>query len=191
MPHQGWITLFGGGKILRLCFVSRVEQSKGLDTLEKISRLLGEEGLDKYVQLDFYGQKTDNYFDTQLRAIEMFEYKGVLQPDEVIGTLKRYNALIFPSHYEGEGCPGILVEALSASLPIIASDWKYNNEFVSDGDNGFLCGTFDAIAYVDAIKVLLTNKTLRSRMACRAHDRSRDYSVSKARALVKGYLHLD
>ena len=178
----------GGGKNITICYVSRVEKSKGLDTLVEVSKLLSEDGLDRYVKVDFYGQKTDSYFDKHLSRIGMFEYRGVLQPDEVIPTLKRYDALIFPSHYDGEGCPGILVEALSASLPIIASDWKYNNEFVSNGDNGFLCNTFDPAAYVDAIKVLLTNGTLRSRMAARAYERSGDYSVSKARELVRGYL---
>lgn len=105
-------------------------------------------GLDRYVKIDFYGQKTDT-----------------LQPKDVIPTLKQYDALIFPSHYDGEGCPGILVEALSASLPIIASDWKYNNEFVTNGDNGFLCSTFDPNEYVEAIKVLLLNKTILKRMS--------------------------
>lgn len=66
-------------------------------------------GLDRYVKIDFYGQKTDTYFDEYLKGIEMYQYKGVLHPNG----------------------PGILVEALSASLPIIASDWKYNNEFVT------------------------------------------------------------
>lgn len=95
----------------------------------------------------------------------MYQYKGVLQPYDVIHTLKQYDALIFPSHYDGEGCPGILVEALSASLPVIASDWKYNNELVTNGDNGFLCSTFEPNEYVEAIKVLLLSKTMLKRMA--------------------------
>mgnify|MGYP002515832862 FL=1 len=180
--------IFGGGESVKMCYVSRVEKSKGLDTLVEVSKLLSEGGLDGYVKIDFYGQKTDSYFDRHLSGIAMYEYRGVLQPDEVIPTLKQYDALVFPSHYDGEGCPGIMVEALSASLPIIASDWKYNNEFVSNGDNGFLCETFNPVAYVDAIKVLLTNGTLRSRMAIRAYERSKDYSVSKARVQVKGYI---
>lgn len=178
----------GGGKILTLCYVSRVEKSKGLDTLKKMSMLLSEDGLDKYVKIDFYGQKTDTYFDEYLNDIEIYQYKGVLQPNEVIPTLKKYDALIFPSHYEGEGCPGILVEALSASLPIIASDWKYNNEFVTNGDNGFLCDPFNANEYIEAIKVLLLNKTLLERMAENAYEKSAEFSVSKAEVLMTQYL---
>lgn len=178
----------GGRKILTLCYVSRVEKSKGLDTLKKMSMLLSEDGLDKYVKIDFYGQKTDTYFDEKLNDIEIYQYKGVLQPNEVIPTLKKYDALIFPSHYEGEGCPGILVEALSASLPIIASDWKYNNEFVTNGDTGFLCDPFNANEYIEAIKVLLLNKTLRKRMAEQSYIRSEEFSASNARMLLHEYM---
>ena len=58
--------------------------------------LLTAVGLDRYVNIDFYGQKTDSYFDEQLNEIGFYHYKGVLQPNEVIPTLKRYDALIFP-----------------------------------------------------------------------------------------------
>lgn len=180
--------LIGGGKTLRICYVSRVEQSKGLDTLKDVAALLCKEGLGNSVKIDFYGQKTDAYFDGNLSTVAMYEYKGVLQPDEVIPTLNRYNALVFPTHYEGEGCPGILVEALSASLPIIASDWKYNKEFVEDCDNGFICDTFNPKAYIEAIKVLLSNETLRMRMAERSYEKSRDFSVDKAIGLMRKYI---
>ena len=82
--------------------------------------------LEGKICMDFYGQKKDDYFDVNLANSKFYTYRGVLQPNEVIPNLQKYDALIFPTHYEGEGCPGILVEALSAALPIVASDWKYN-----------------------------------------------------------------
>lgn len=115
----------------------------------------------------------------------------MLQPNEVIPTLKKYDALIFPSHYEGEGCPGILVEALSASLPIIASDWKCNNEFVTNSDNGLLCDPFNANEYIEAIKVLLLNKTLRKSMAEQSYIRSEEFSASNARMLLLEYMNVN
>lgn len=160
-------------------------QSKGLDTLREVAALLAEEGLEEHISIDFYGQKKDDYFDNNLTGIGNFRYKGVLQPNEVVDTLKKYDALIFPTYYPGEGCPGILVETLIASLPVIASDWKYNDEFVGNGDNGFLCETRNASAYVEAIKTLLANKTLCARMAARSHDRSEYFSAEKVRDLIK------
>ena len=174
--------------MLNLCFISRVEQSKGLDTLKNMATILCRDGIGNSVKIDFYGQKSDAYFDENLSNIVMYEYKGVLQPHEVISTLHQYDALIFPSHYEGEGCPGILVEALSASLPIIASDWKYNREFVEDCDNGFICDTFNSESYAEAIKMLLLNETLRMRMAERSYEKSQNFSVNKAAMLMRKYV---
>lgn len=178
----------GGGNCLKISYISRIEQSKGLDTLLEIAKILQENQLDRYVQIDFYGQKKDDYFDMYLANVGMYEYKGVLPPEEVIPTLKEYDALIFPSHYEGEGCPGILVEALSAALPIVASDWKYNSEFVANGVNGFLCNTFEPIAYVNAIKLLWDNKAIRQRMSKYAYARSENFSASYAGKLMKKYV---
>lgn len=96
----------------------------------------------------------------------MYQYKGVLQPNDVIHTLKQYDALIFPSHYDG----------------------KYNNELVTNGDNGFLCSTFDPNEYVEAIKVLLLNKTILKRMAEKSYEKSGEFSVGKARVLLNQYV---
>lgn len=118
----------------------------------------------------------------------MFEYKGELQPSEVVLTLKQYDVLIFPSHYEGEGCPGILVEALSVGLPIIASNWKYNDEFIIDGVNGFLCDTFNAKSYLKAIEVILFDKHLRLQMSKHAYWMSEYYSVEYVKHRLQGYV---
>ena len=55
--------------------------------MKEVSKILSKYGLDKYVNIDFYGQKTDTYFDTHLNAIDIYKYKGVLQPKDVIPTL--------------------------------------------------------------------------------------------------------
>lgn len=178
-----------GGKCLKICFVSRVEQSKGLDTLVLVAQELVNMGLESYVRIDFYGQKKDNYFDEHLEQIPMFNYLGVLQPEDVVSTLQQYDALIFPSHYEGEGCPGILVEALSAALPIIASDWKYNSEFVRHAVNGFLCETNSPESYLEAIIILLNHPELIRQMSKNAYHYSQIYSFSHARKLIIDFLH--
>lgn len=172
--------------MVNISYVSCVEESKGLDTLLEIARILQAEHVDKYVKIDFYGQKKDHFFDEHLADIAMFEYTGLLQPEEVIPTLQEYDALIFPSHYVGKGCPGILVEALSAGLPIIASNWKYNSEFVTNGLNGFHCETFNPKAYVDAI-IQLCNEPLRQRMSKSAYAKSEIFSADKARKQMDIY----
>lgn len=173
---------------MRIAFVSRVEQSKGLDTLVKVANTLSLKGFSDRIIFDFYGQKRDGYYDAHLSGNGMFDYKGVLQPEAVLDTLQKYDALIFPTHYEGEGCPGILVEALSVGLPIIASDWKYNSEFVENGVNGFLCEALNAVAYTEAIMTLADNPKMRQIMARQSYLKSRFFSVDRAKVLLVGML---
>lgn len=173
---------------MRLVFVSRVEQSKGLDTLLTVAQQLQALGLDWRVRIDFYGQKKDDYYDTYLADIPMFNYKGVLEPQDVIPTIQKYDAMVFPTHYDGEGCPGILVEALSAAVPVVASDWKYNSEFIHDGVNGFLCDTFNAKSYVEAVVKLLSDTTQRQQMSRNAYRLSERYSAANARKLMSTYI---
>ena len=118
----------------------------------------------------------------------MFNYKGVLQPEEVLTTLRKYDVLIFPTHYEGEGCPGILVEALSVGLPIIASNWKYNEEFVENGVNGFLCEVFDVESYVESIIALAMDPIKRNEMSRCSYIKSQFFSIDMARSLLLSIL---
>lgn len=173
---------------MRIAFISRVEQSKGLDTIVRIAKTLSLKGFSDRISFDFYGQKRDGYYDAYLLGNEFFDYKGVLQPEAVLGTLQKYDALIFPTHYKGEGCPGILVEALSAGLPIIASDWKYNDEFVENGVNGFLCETLNEEAYAEAIVTLAEDLEKRMSMARQSYIKSSFFSIDKAKALLTGIL---
>lgn len=159
-------------------------ESKGLDVLHRLHEEYCSKDQDINFTIDFYGQLTDDYFMTQLKGIPEFNYKGVLQPEEVINVLRTYDALIFPSHYEGEGCPGILVEALFAGLPIIASDWKYNGEFVENGVNGFLCNPFETKEYFEAINNLAKGSALRTAMKSEALRLSKKYTSANAEKIL-------
>lgn len=173
---------------LKLVFVSRVEKSKGLDTLLELAKIIEKSELSQRISIDFYGQIKDSFFDENLSNINFYRYQGVLNPSEVIPTLKKYDILIFPSHYDGEGCPGILVEAMAAGLPIIASNWKYNSEFVDNGKNGMLCETYNANSYFNAIKLFFETNNLLDKMSQKAIELSHFYSDKNARNMINKIL---
>ena len=170
---------------LKVVFVSRVEQSKGLDTLVNVANVIEQQHLNTSITFDFYGQLRDDYYQRFMTSYKCFTYKGVLQPDEVMSTLRKYDVLIFPTHYSGEGCPGILVEAMAVGLPIVASDWKYNNEFVRDGLNGFLCEVYNHNSYFMALTELQKNPKLRDEMSVNSLKMSKYFSAEYAKDLMK------
>lgn len=159
-----------------------------MDLLLELSKRIDNGRLNGKVKIDFYGQKTDDYYNTYLSRVPYYEYKGILAPDEVIDRLGEYDVLIFPTHYEGEGCPGILIEALSAGVPIVASDWKYNGEFIINGINGYLCSVSDVSEYERSLISLALNPRLRYNMGMESKRMSQKFSHTHASVLMAAML---
>ena len=77
--------------------------------------------------------------------------------DEVI---KDYFALLFPTFWKGEGFPGTIVDAFSAGLPVIASDWNYNSEIVKNKINGILYPNDEMDDLYQAMKWMIDNNNI-------------------------------
>ena len=91
--------------------------------------------------------------------------------DEIMGC---FDIFVLPSLNEGMG--RVLVEAMAAGLPIVASRVGGIPDLVKDGQNGLLVPAADAPALAKAISDLLADKEKRNRMGkagkkiCRAYS---------------------
>lgn len=120
----------------KLCTFSRVMREKGIEAavsaVKAVNGAMGREvfTLDIYGQID--GAQTEWFAQLQKTFPESVRYGGMVPFDRSVEVLKAYFALLFPTFYEGEGFAGTLIDAFSAGVPVIASDWKYNGEIVND-----------------------------------------------------------
>ena len=73
-------------------------------------------------------------------------------------AIKDYYALLFPTYWDGEGFPGTIVDAFSAGLPVIATDWNCNAEIIENKKNGILYPNEEIRNLTEAIKWMLNNK---------------------------------
>lgn len=124
------------------CMFSRVMKEKGIEeAIDAITELNKKAGY-TIATLDIYGKIDDKYktrFEQMQESFPAFiQYKGVSSPTKSVNILKNYFALLFPTYYAGEGFAGTLLDAMSAGIPVIASDWKYNKEIVIEGKNGVI-----------------------------------------------------
>ena len=146
----------------KLCTFSRVMKEKGIEdavnAVVKVNELLERQvfSLDIYGQVD--GAQTEWFDLLQKNFPSYIRYGGVIPFDESVDVLKGYFALLFPTCYEGEGFAGTLIDAYSAGVPVIASDWKYNSELVNE-NVGCIYPTGDQVAFVDALKAVAINPT--------------------------------
>lgn len=64
-----------------------------------------------------------------------------------------------------EGLPGVVMEAMYFSLPVIVSDIENNKEIVIDKSNGLLFKMGDEKSLADAIRLIVSDSTLSSNIA--------------------------
>jgi glycosyltransferase involved in cell wall biosynthesis len=146
----------------KLCTFSRVMKEKGIETAINAVRSVNEElGYTAY-SLDIYGQIDSSQMEWFEGVKESFpsyvQYKGLVSFEKSVDVIKEYFALLFPTYYEGEGFAGTLIDAFSAGVPVIASDWKYNSELVNE-KVGYLYPTKDYGAFVSVLKEVASAPT--------------------------------
>lgn len=125
-----------------LCTFSRVMKEKGIaDALQAVCKVNQLSGKILYT-LDIYGQiepsQAEWFEKIKVSFPEYITYGGVIDFDQSTQVLKNYFALLFPTYYVGEGFAGTILDAFSAGVPVLASNWKYNKEIIKNNVNGKL-----------------------------------------------------
>lgn len=112
----------------RFIYLGHIYPEKGVDLILEASNLL-----DDSHHIDLYGSITDaKYNDVVLwKKYKNTSYRGALAPDDVMKTLNKYDVLILPSYREGY--PGVVIEALSLGIPVIATKLEGIMEMVDEG----------------------------------------------------------
>ena len=158
-------------------------REKGIeDAVNVVETVNRELGLTAFT-LDIYGQvdesQTEWFDELQSKFPSYIRYAGLVPFDKSVDVLKEYFALLFPTYYEGEGFAGTLIDAFSAGVPVIASDWKYNTEIVNE-NVGYVYKTRDHIALAELLKAVATDPTimLKKRRSC-LHEAEK-YKIEKA-----------
>ncbi|WP_369135647.1 glycosyltransferase family 4 protein [Modestobacter sp. I12A-02662] len=115
-------------------------------------------------------------------AAERITSRGFVEHSVVPGVLASLDVLVLPSAYEEMG--SVLVEAMVAGLPVVASDVGGIPEVVRDGETGLLVPPGDVAALAGALDRLVADPELRSRLAAGARALSRDYSWASLAARI-------
>jgi glycosyltransferase involved in cell wall biosynthesis len=90
---------------------------------------------------------------------------------DVAELLGRGDVLVFPSRPQGEGMPGVLIEAGLSGLPVVATDVPGVRTVIDDGTTGFVVDVEDLDAMVSRLAQLVEDGELRRRMGEAARAR--------------------
>lgn len=158
--------------------VGRLSTEKGHDILLKAFALALKKVPDMRLVIVGDGSESEN-----LKAItkrheisEKVSFPG--NTNDVRGFLSGMDIFVLPSRYESQGIAAM--EAMSAGLPVIASDVGGIPGIITDQVEGLLVNPEDTEALANAIEKLAEDTALRKKLAANGRNRAeKDFRVEK------------
>jgi glycosyltransferase involved in cell wall biosynthesis len=167
---------------VRFVFVGDVRPEKGVvEVLAGFGRtrsVLAGHGI--AASLDIFGRLRPEFegtFEVLLsRAGDGVHYHGLVEHSALMEQLAGFDILLLPTYHTGEGYPGVILEAMSRGLVIIASNIRSISELITDGENGLLCVPKDADELAACMCRLSLEPMLRQELAQEAARSARVFS---------------
>lgn len=157
----------------RLLFVGRLAPEKGVDVLVRAMRLLPVQDF----ELTIVG---GGPLEPELKAMvlnlaleSVIRFRGQVEHGQVAEYYKNADALIVPSHSEGQGV--VIIEAMSFGVPVIASRVGGIPELIADGATGLLFSAGDSDQLAAQITRLRQDALLRSDIGENARTSASQY----------------
>jgi len=139
----------------RFVYLGQIHSRKGIRELMAAGeQLIGDASVDVYGTLDF------DVSEREFVGLSRVRYMGPVEPADVHGVLSGYDALVLPSYHEGEGYPGVVLEAYAAGLPVVSTRWRAIPELVEDQVTGLLVAPGDAAHLKVAMLTLVDDASL-------------------------------
>lgn len=168
--------------IVKFVFLSRVMSEKGVDLILESAKFLNDNGHGDAFLIDIYGKIDDGYkhsFLDKLKTIINVQYCGFLDLRTNYGydVLAKYDFMLFPTYFLGEGFPGVFIDSFIAGLPIIASDWNLNKEIIEDGVTGLIIKSQSISSLSNAILSVLDGNININKMSINCQEKAKQYKI--------------
>jgi len=159
---DGWIEVL---------FAGRLEPRKGVDVLLEAAIPLLREHAQLRLRLvgadTGYAVEGGQRYGDRLRldapdVVERVVFEGEVSDEELFQAYADCDVFCAPSRYESFGL--VLLEAMSFARPVVASRTGGMTEIVIDGDTGVLVEPGDAEGLRDALRILIGDPELRTRL---------------------------
>ncbi|MFZ5858228.1 MAG: glycosyltransferase family 4 protein [Chloroflexota bacterium] len=177
------------GDEFRLIYLGHITRLKGILYLIESLGILSKT-CPKKVTCDFFGPIHDELreeFNAGLKSQPNARYCGVAEAGTGPQLIAHYDALVLPTYYDTEGQPGVLIEAMHAGVPVIATQVRTFPELIEHGVNGLLVPLQDPISLANAIETLAENSDLYKQMAEANRQKGHEF---RADAVVERMLQI-
>jgi len=163
-------------------FVGRHEERKGLSTLlEAVELLFRERNIRIVCHIIGQGPDTDR-LRQRFADVDRYRWHGQVTESEKMQRLRDATAFVAPA-LRGESFGVVLLEAMAASTPVIASDIAGYRNVATNGVDAVLVQPGDSHDMADAIQRLIADNELRMKLINGGLQRASSMSMERLASL--------
>jgi glycosyltransferase involved in cell wall biosynthesis len=159
-----------------LLFVGSLRPVKGLRFLIEAMSIVGRLHPEARLLIVGGGKERPRLEDLarRLDLERTVDFIGEVPHREIASYLAAADMFVLPSL--SEGFPNVLLEAMAAGLPIVATNVNGMPEIVEDGSNGFLVDPGDPAAIADRVLALLGDAQISQRISGNNREKTKHYT---------------
>lgn len=161
----------------RVIAVGRLDYQKGFDRLVEAWEIVKRDPAAEGWKLDIFGQgEWLEMLNDMIAEKELSGSARINRPtDNIAMEYSRSSALAMTSHYEG--FPMVMIEAMSAGLPVVTFDYKCGpRDIIRDGENGCIVSDGDIAGFAKALLHIMRDEEWRRKLGRNALSVRERYS---------------
>jgi alpha-maltose-1-phosphate synthase len=147
----------------RALFVGRIEQRKGISYLLDAFKQIASPEIELWLCGNMLVQ---NMVLQQYKGT--YRHLGFVPHSQLAEIYQQVDVLVFPSLVEGYGL--VILEAMAAGLPVIATSHTGGPDIITDGQDGFIIPIRDIQAIAEKVLFLKQNPQICAKMSIQAQQ---------------------
>jgi len=178
---------------VEILFLSNLIESKGVFVLLESCKILEQKGLTFHcTYVGGEGNVTAQQFQEMVKKRGLTEhvvYAGKKYGIEKDESFSKADIFAFPTYYDNECFPLVLLEAMQHSLPIVSTFEGGIRDIVNEEETGFLVPQKNAKVLAEKLELLIKNPPLRVQMGEAGRKKyEQEFTLSKFEAWLKRIL---
>jgi glycosyltransferase involved in cell wall biosynthesis len=160
---------------VKILFVGVVRESKGILILLEAANRLAKKHLEFEIRIvgkcesPMFEQCVKNTIQ-ELQIESHVHLCGVVSPEEKMAQYREANIFCFPTFFESESLPMVVMEAMQFSMPIVATRWRGIPSMIEEEGSGFMVPIQDSIAIAQKLELLIKNPEKTQQMGQRGRE---------------------
>lgn len=159
-------------------FLGALRDTKGIGVLIEAARMLNEQHAEEEWVVHCVGEWASA--EEREKWLIYIESHGLQDRVRFLGRLTgsdkwqayaEASIFVFPSYYESENQPLVIIEAMGMGIPVISTRWRGIPELLEEGETGLLVPPQDVKALSNAMAAMMNDTIVLEQMAHAARER--------------------